>query len=145
MYTSIRTVALPGGLQGDLQWSRDELGTLWRLYPQGGGLHLAHAYTAVHGDLLRLNDLHVKATALVPYAHPFWGRLGRRETVALRGLGLGSLLLREIQQEARRRGLRGVTGTFTPERPGDAPRLRAFYTRHGFTLTGTDLRWVPGA
>ncbi|WP_119672674.1 hypothetical protein [Deinococcus sp. RM] len=133
-----------GGLAVRVTCARDADSTLWRVYPAAGGPPLAKANTAVRDGWLRLNDIHVTPEVTRPN-RSWWARVrGLQETIPVRGLGLGGTLLTEVQREAVRRGLQGVTGTFTPESPSASVPLARFYARHGFTLTGQDLRWVAG-
>lgn len=144
MFEHERDLTLPSGLAVHLTCAREEHSTLWRVYPTVGGPQLAKVNTTVRDGWLQLNDIHVTPQVTRPSA-TWWHRVrGRQETVPVRGQGLGSLLLTEVQREVLRRGLQGIKGTFTPETPAASVPLARFYQQHGFTLTGVDLEWVPG-
>ncbi|GHG39723.1 hypothetical protein GCM10017784_38300 [Deinococcus indicus] len=144
MFEHERGLTLPNGLTVRLSSLRAEDSALWRIYPVEGSLQLAKVNTTVRDGWLHLNDIHVTPQVTRPSA-TWWRRVrGRQDIIPVRGQGLGGLLLTEVQREAVRRGLQGVRGTFTPETPAASLALARFYQRHGFTLTGIDLQWVPG-
>lgn len=140
-YDVQRTLTLHSGHTATLRRAAHPESTLWRIGVAGAREHLAHAYTTAYSDHLNLGDLHIKEALHLPVQRGLARLLGRTQLVHLRGHGLGSVLLVEVQREAVQRGLGGVTGTFTPERASDARDLARFYARHGFQLSGTQLTW----
>ena len=142
-YDFQRQLPLQGGREGKLYLSSEEPALLWRVYVEGHQRQAAHAYTLIHGQHLRLNDLWVEEVLHLPARSRWMGLMGRQEAYPLREQGLGSLLLREIQQQVRQRGLGSISGELTPETEGKRADLERFYRRHGFILQNKTLLWIP--
>lgn len=54
--------------------------------------------------------------------------------------GLGTNVVRLLVAEARRHGVRQITGEVVPERPEDAEPLKRFYARMGFGIEAKPAR-----
>ena len=62
-----------------------------------------------------------------------------------RDRGIGTRVMQFVIQEARRRGIRQITGEVVPEKPEDAEALKRFYIRLGFRIEPAGESAMNGA
>jgi len=104
---------------------------------------LAYAFCAETEGRLLLG--HIQVYNKVPCPVPFPLSVFLDSTLDMRGLGLGSQLLRAVIAQAKERGIKEIWGNVTEDAPQPPPGLLSWYSRHGFHVVATDAATAAGA
>lgn len=111
------------------------------------GYRVGYAYCSFDGRVIRLNDIQVDATVILPprnLLHAFWRKLVKPKSIHLRKQGLGTAMLRQIIREARARGAERIVGSVTPDDRERNPKLLTWYIKHGFAVVGQSAGAATG-
>ena len=116
----------------------------WTLQLIAEGSILGYVYCWETDSRLNLQDILIYDHMRLPYPFPL-SLIIRARALDMRGLGLGSMLLREVIKRAKERGISEIWGSVRVDTCEPPPSLLDWYRRHGFEVLEPDAETMRGA